>query len=161
VEGGKRVDKYTGPRTIDDFKSYIVQRSTGEKPTEKAPAADDGEGAAVLQLTAESFQQGIESGVAFIKFYAPWCGHCKRLVPTWQSLAEKFVSNANVKIAKVDCTLSENRDLCSEQGVNGFPTLFIYKNGEKISEYNGSRSLDDLHEFVSSHLAEKEAKDEL
>lgn len=77
------------------------------------------------------------------------------MAPTWQSLAEKFVGNANVKISKVDCTLQENRDLCSEQDVNGFPTLFIYKNGEKISEYNGSRSMEDLYEFVNSHVADK------
>lgn len=66
----------------------------------------------------------------------------------------------NIKIAKVDCTLQENRDLCSQQDVNGFPTLFIYKNGEKISEYNGSRSLDDMFAFVKSHNVDK-ARDEL
>ena len=92
---------------------------------------------------------------------APWCGHCKRLQPTWSQLAEKFVGNENVKIAKVDCTLQENRDLCSEQDVNGFPTLFIYKDGEKISEYNGSRSLDDLFDFINSHTSTEKARDEL
>lgn len=53
--------------------------------------------------------------------------------------------------------------MCSEQDVNGFPTLFIYKNGEKISEYNGSRSLDDLFEFVNTHAtaAPEKARDEL
>lgn len=90
-----------------------------------------------------------------------WCGHCKRLAPTWQTLAEKFVGNANVKISKVDCTLQDNRDLCGEQDVNGFPTLFIYKNGEKISEYNGSRSMDDLYDFVNSHVVDEKARDEL
>lgn len=69
------------------------------------------------------------------------------------------MGNAQVKIAKVDCTFPENREICSIQEVNGFPTLFIYKNGQKISEYNGSRSLDDLYEFVNSHV-EKE-RDEL
>jgi len=81
-------------------------------------------------------------------------------LPVFQSLSEKFVGNPNIKIAKVDCTLQENRDLCNEQEVNGFPTLFIYKDGEKLSEYNGSRSLEDLHEFVTSHATEK-ARDEL
>lgn len=82
------------------------------------------------------------------------------MAPTWQQLAEKFVGDESVKIAKVDCTLQENRDLCSEQEVNGFPTLFVYKNGEKISEYNGSRSLEDLFEFVKTHATEK-PRDEL
>lgn len=65
-----------------------------------------------------------------------------------------------MKIAKVDCTLQENRDLCNEQEVNGFPTLFVYKNGAKISEYNGaSRSLEDLYEFVKTHVEKN--RDEL
>lgn len=64
-------------------------------------------------------------------------------------------------MGKVDCTLEGNRDLCNEQEVNGFPTLFIYKDGEKISEYNGGRSLDDLYEFVQSHAAAEKQRDEL
>lgn len=71
LENGKKVDKYTGPRTIEDFKSYIVQRSTGEKPAEKVEIKEDGEGAAVFSLTADNFPSNIEAGVTFIKFYAP------------------------------------------------------------------------------------------
>lgn len=79
------------------------------------------------------------------------CGHCKRLAPTWDELAVKFIGNPNVKIAKVDCTLPDNKELCSEQEVDGFPTIFIYKEGDKLDEYNGSRLLDDLYQFVSKH----------
>merc|ERR1711881_463484 len=84
----------------------------------------------------------IKEGVTFIKFFAPWCGHCKRLAPTWEELAGKFAENAGVKIAKVDCTEgnNKNREICTAQGVNGFPTLNIYKDGEKVDEYNGKRA---------------------
>lgn len=44
--------------------------------------------------------------------------------------------------------------------VNGFPTIFIYRDGEKVTEYNGSRSLDDLYQFVLKHSVEP-VKDEL
>ena len=86
-------------------------------------------------------------------------------------------------IGHVDCTAGDNahRALCDSNGVNGFPTLNIYKNGEKViinlenkqslwyyffqvDEYNGKRELVDLHEFVEKQLSakeEKEAKDEL
>merc|ERR1711974_302670 len=49
-------------------------------------------------------------------------------------------------IAKVDCTSGDNKnkDLCHAQGVNGFPTLNVYKDGENVEEFNGKRSLDDL-----------------
>jgi len=40
--------------------------------------------------------------------------------------------------------------------VDGFPTLFLYRDGEKVAEYTGSRSLDDLYEFVIKHIPHDE-----
>ena len=74
----------------------------------------------VVILNKDNFENIIKDGIIFIKFFAPWCGHCKRLAPTWEELATKFSGNANVKIAKVDCTADDNsnKDLCNDQGVN-------------------------------------------
>lgn len=84
------------------------------------------------------------------------CGHCKRLAPTWEELARKFIQDSEISIAKVDCTLEESKALCSEQEVDGFPTLFLYKDGRKISEYTGNRAIDDLHSFVVKNIAHDE-----
>lgn len=58
----------------------------------------------------------------FIKFYAPWCGHCKRLAPVWDELHDLHVDELNV--AKVDCTSDFGRLLCTDFEIRGYPTLY-------------------------------------
>lgn len=76
---------------------------------------------AVLQLTGDSFEHRIEHGVTF--------------VTTWVALAGQFAGNPNAKIDKVDCTLPENKQICNEQGVDGFPRVFLYKKSAKFEKY--------------------------
>lgn len=78
------------------------------------------------------------------------------MAPTWDELAIKYIGKDHVKIAKVDCTLGDNKELCAEQEVDGFPTVYIYRNGKKIEEYDGTRSLDDLFEYVNKHVEPRE-----
>lgn len=178
IEDGKKIEKYSGPRSHEDLKAYVEKMAgsggaaaaAASKGEEKANGNDTEGGEKkedpqqlALQLNNDSFEHGVEKGTTFVKFFAPWCGHCKRMAPTWDQLAAKFVGT-EVKIAKVDCTVADNKELCSQQDVNGFPTLFIYKDGQKVSEYDGSRSLEDLHEFVQKHssgAAPAEKRDEL
>lgn len=129
----------------------------GKDSEEVEKAKDDGIDVVepVLTLTTDNFEQGISKAFTFVKFFAPWCGHCKRLVPTWEQLGKKFAAKENVNIVKVDCTVDVSKQLCNDQGIDGFPTLLLYREGRKLSEYNGSRSLDDLYEFVMNHLNEK------
>lgn len=153
IEDGKKVDKYTGQRTHEELKVYVSKML--EKGNDQANIKTenlDSTTHTVLSLTGESFKHGIENGISFVKFFAPWCGHCKNLAPIWKDLGKKFLTNDNVKIAKVDCTLDVSKELCNEQEVDGFPTLYLYRDGLKVSEYNGARNLDDLTEFVLNYI---------
>ncbi|XP_076239599.1 thioredoxin domain-containing protein pretaporter [Calliopsis andreniformis] len=153
IEDGKKVDKYSGQRTHEELKAY-VSRMLGKSDDQVNVKTDSSDSTthAVLSLTGDSFKHGIEKGISFVKFFAPWCGHCKRLAPIWEDLGKKFFTNENVNIVKVDCTLDVSKELCNEQEVDGFPTLYLYRDGQKVSEYNGARNLDDLYEFVANYL---------
>ncbi len=162
---GKKIETYRGARNLPELKDFI--KSTREEAAGKADDSADKvpekePASAVTNLGPGEFDSTVSKAkVAFIKFFAPWCGHCKRLAPTWEKLGDKFADVDGVVIAKVDCTSDDNvnKDLCNKHEVNGFPTLNLYKNGKKVEEFNGKRELDDLVAFVEKHS--KDAKDEL
>lgn len=58
----------------------------------------------VQVLTADTFTDAVsENGNVFVKFFAPWCKHCRTLAPTWDKLAEAVHSSSpDSLIAKVD-----------------------------------------------------------
>ncbi|CAD1472621.1 unnamed protein product, partial [Heterotrigona itama] len=161
IEDGKKVDKYVGQRTHEDLKAYVSKMLEKENDQVNVKTDNlDNTAHAILSLTGESFKHGIEKGISFVKFFAPWCGHCKRLAPIWKDLGKKFLTNDNVNIVKVDCTLGVSKELCNEQEVDGFPTLYLYRDGLKVSEYNGARNLDDLYEFIMNYIQHNDQHDE-
>lgn len=58
-----------------------------------------------LLLTTDNFDDTIKEGVTFVMFFAPWCGHCQALAPTWQQLAELLHSTTHTTVAKVSSAL--------------------------------------------------------
>lgn len=108
------------------------------------------------ELNPETFKEAIQSKNTFVKFYAPWCGHCKSLAPDWDTLADTYAGSSSVLIGSVDCTTDENSDLCQKYGVNGYPTLKYFKDGsDEPEDYQGGRSLDVLSTFASEELNKK------
>ncbi|KRZ53770.1 Mitochondrial import inner membrane translocase subunit TIM44, partial [Trichinella nativa] len=85
-----------------------------------------------------------ENEIHLVMFYAPWCGHCKRLMPTWEQVA-LTLSNEPITVGKLDCT--KHTSVTSELKINGYPTVRMYRYGEKY-EYHGERSKEAIVDFA-------------
>merc|ERR1719384_1912167 len=107
--------------------------------------------ASVVSLTPETYDSATAGKAAFIKFFAPWCGHCKAMAADWEKLAADYEGDDSVIIAEVDCTEEENRGICSDNSVQGFPTI-KYGDSSMLEDYQGGRSYDDLKEFAAENL---------
>lgn len=104
----------------------------------------------VIELTDANFEEltqissGHTTGAWFIKFYAPWCTHCKAMSKTWNELAKELKNQIN--IAKIDVTV--NSRTRKRFKIEGFPTLLFFKNGKMYDYKHNDRSLEGFKRFV-------------
>jgi protein disulfide-isomerase-like protein len=102
--------------------------------------------AAGLSLTPDNWDDNVSGKTVFIKFFAPWCGHCKKMAPDWEKLMTEYADHATVTVAEVDCTTA-GKPLCDSNGVKGFPTI---KHGDpaNLDDYQGGRTYADFSKFA-------------
>lgn len=101
----------------------------------------------VLVFTDDNFDEELAKHENIIvEFYAPWCGHCKKLAPKYAAAAKELSElETPLYLAKVDATV--HKKLASRFEVKGYPKLFFFKNGVK-SDYPGKRETAALVQYM-------------
>ncbi|HQB50861.1 MAG TPA: thioredoxin [bacterium] len=107
----------------------------------------------ILELTADNFKaEVLESSLpVVVDFWAPWCGACKIMAPMIDDLASQLAGQ--VKIVKVDANDPVNQSLLTEYGVQGLPTIKIFKAGQVVGEMSGLRQQDALKSDILAKIA--------
>ena len=109
----------------------------------------------VLVLTDENFDaEAAKHDMLLVEFYAPWCGHCKRLEPEYAKAAETLAadpSTAHLRIAK--CDADSQKKSGGKYGVSGFPTIKLFRFGEVAEEFDGERNADGIVKYVKAKAA--------
>jgi len=139
---------YTDDRSLEAFVDFL-EHETGIKA--KIPKVHSD----IVVLNSGNFDEVVfaPNVNALVLFFAPWCGHCKNLAPTYEKIATDFLNEKNVVIAKIDAT--ENTVLAEKYHVHGYPHLTFFDSKKKSEEgyepyiYDGNRDEKDIISFLN------------
>merc|ERR1712130_137250 len=154
------------PTPEDKPKTQTVLSNSEEKPEVKEevlglPVADNAgqDSEALVVLDGSSWATVLKNpGFTFVKFYAPWCGHCREMQHDWEDVAEHFKENpvpgVSLTVAEVDCTagMDGSMSICMQESIHGYPTVRLYRDGDLIEEYHFARTFDRMKAFVVEKL---------
>ena len=99
-----------------------------------------------FESPAEDLEDNVAAQKSVVLFYADWCGHCKKFMPTWDEISTELNdSQSTTKFMKVNCGKPDENEahaaIMQKYKIKGYPTILTFENGE-ATEYNGDRSLD-------------------
>jgi protein disulfide isomerase len=138
--------------TADNLKDFIARIQSGEiEPFLKSAPIPESNDDYVKVVVGKSWNDYVANSdkEVLVKFYAPWCGHCKTLAPHYEEAAKRLANNPNILLVKVDSTENEVAGV----EVQGFPTLKFWgkdKSAEPI-EYNGGRDTEGIIQWLKDH----------
>jgi len=140
---------------VPKLKDFLTQLEAGNlEPYLKSEAVPDNSANAVKVAVAKNFDELVTKNEkdVLVEFYAPWCGHCKKLTPIFDELGEKM-ADEDVEIVKMDATAN---DVPPQYDVKGFPTLYwLPKGSKKPVSYNGGRELDNFVEYIAENASDE------
>lgn len=135
---------------IDDVKAGKIDKYF---KSEDIPATND---EPVKIVVAKEFDKIVkdESKDVLVMFYAPWCGHCKKLKPVFDDLAKDMSQHTDLVISKFDATTNEVDGL----QIKGYPTLMFYpKDNKKGVKYEGGRDIEAFKKYLTENASSAKA----
>lgn len=136
-----------------DIEEWFAKFAKGEIPKfMKSQEPPEENNDSVFVLVGKTFEDVVGNNKnVFVEFYAPWCGHCKKLAPEYDKVGDAFKDSQNLVIAKIDATEND-----TPEEIRGFPTLIFYPKGSKKGvKYEGGRTSAEMIKWL-----EKQAKTE-
>ena len=103
-----------------------------------------------IELDSNNFDDVVVNSdlPVIVDFWAPWCGPCKMMTPTFKSVASKFP----LKTLFVKVNTQNEQQLGGRFNIRSIPTLVIYKNGIEVERVSGALDESNLTAFVQKHL---------
>ncbi|KAG0448199.1 hypothetical protein HPP92_027943, partial [Vanilla planifolia] len=126
---GKLPVDYQGARDVKPIAEFALQqvkallkdRLNGKS---SSSSSERSEPSASIELTSQNFDEEVikSKDLWVVEFFAPWCGHCKKLAPEWKKAANNL--KGKVKLGHVNC--DAEKSLMSRFNVQGFPTILVF-----------------------------------
>ncbi|KAM9913789.1 hypothetical protein OXX69_001251 [Metschnikowia pulcherrima] len=105
--------------------------------------------ASLVRVNDKNFKDVVLNSGKFtlVDFYADWCRHCMKLMPTIEELAELYENVPEIQIVKINGD-EDGRKMTRKYKVPGFPTLLMFHGDDEPVEFDGMRDLDAISNFV-------------
>lgn len=136
----------------DTLASFVtrVQNGEVEQFLKSAPIPETNDEPVKIAVGKTFKSMILDSDKEFlVKFYAPWCGHCKNLAPHYDEAAKLLAKNPNIILVKVDSTLNEVANV----EIQGFPTLKFWGKDKSVApiDYTGGRNTEGIISWLKEH----------
>ena len=109
----------------------------------------------MVELTEANFETEVLSAAVpvVVDFYTPWCGPCKMIAPAVDEIAKKY--EGKLRVGKMDVDSEPNTP--ETYGIQGIPTLILFKGGQPVAQVVGYRTKDQLDAAIAKHLQAEKA----
>lgn len=170
---------------IDGELLATVTTPTAAKDTYAATVAKDGEtseGSPTMfggievppfkEFTAKDYKDATKQGYWLIEYYSPYCPHCKKFAPLWQTLYEFYYTSKPVSGSSKDADTATSLnsferyydfhfgrincvtegDMCEEHGIGAYPSIVLFKDHKEVKRFEGKKTMEAVSEFIEGCL---------